>query len=437
MPPIPSGGIEAALRDSKVDSADESGLARAVVSHPDEQLLEMDSPIAWRVLVGQCLCTFTSLGFFYTFGVFVVPYTEHYNIGRGQVSLMYTINFLFWHGLGPYGGRSGDYFGVKKTVSIGAVLFSGSLFLASLSVTYSDFWAVVLTQGFMLALGGMMTSFPVLSLTPQWFSKHRGLASGIAVTGSGLGNFVYPTVTTRLLNAYGIAKTLWILALMQLCLFSICVLLLRRRLPTVPKFGQPVDPTLLFGPKHSKPFRLIFLAAIFYASSAFVPLVHFGAFVEDQGHSESVASMAIALFGAGSAIGRPTIGLISDKLGVIRTFKLSLLSTAIVSAFWPLCKTEGAVYTFAFCYGCLAFCWYSLLPSTVALYFDLKVLGGVIGNVFIAFVPAAFSPVVAGHFFDRMGNYSVAQAYVPTLLFLTSLCIGSLPNPEPSKSPRA
>lgn len=202
-------------------------------------------------------------------------------------------------------------------------------------------------------------------------------------------------------------------------------MLLKRRLPKVKEFGKPLNPALLKDPAF---FRL-FVAAVLYGSSAFVPVVHFAAYTKDLGFSADKAALSVSLIGAGSAIGRTVIGAVADRCGVLRTFKASLLGTAAIVSLWAACTSLWAIYVFAFAYGFLAFAWYSLLPGTVALYYEPRTMGAVIGNIFVAFVPAAFSPMLAGYFYDRMGSYLAAQIYVPVFLFLCTGMVACLPDP--------
>ena len=84
---------------------------------------------------------------------------------------------------------------------------------------------------------------------------------------------------------------------------------------------------------------------------------------------------------------------------------------------WPACASMAALCAWCFTYAFVVFGFYSLLPPTIAIFFDAGRMGSVVGNVFVAFVPGSFSPVFAGFCYDRWGSYLVAQVYVPLGLF--------------------
>jgi MFS family permease len=65
-----------------------------------------------------------------------------------------------------------------------------------------------------------MLYYPVISLTPVFFDRHRGFAMGIAMSGSGAGGLVFAPVTQSLLQRFGAPVTLRILGVWN---FVICV----------------------------------------------------------------------------------------------------------------------------------------------------------------------------------------------------------------------
>jgi MFS family permease len=65
-----------------------------------------------------------------------------------------------------------------------------------------------------------MLYYPVTSLTPVYFDRHRGFAMGIAMAGSGAGGLVLAPVTQSLLTRFGAPVTLRILGVWN---FAVCI----------------------------------------------------------------------------------------------------------------------------------------------------------------------------------------------------------------------
>lgn len=384
---------------------------------------------AWGVVVGAWIANFATLGYFYSFGVFVVPFQHKFDAGRGAVSLIYSVMFLVWHGISPFIGPFADYHGVKTCLMLGALLWGGALTVSAFS---ESLWVSVLIQGVLLGIGGALTAFPVLAVVMQWFDTNRGFANGVAVTGSGCGNFVYPWLIQSWLDDVGVRDTLLRLAGLQVLLYGAALLLVKRRLPTSSETSA-----LDYDAMKDWNVQLLVLAAVFFSAGAFVVMVHMSAFLIDHGHSEDAAAGVVAWLGGGSAVGRLVQGAVADYAGILPTFRGSMLGASVVLALWPFCTEIWSASLFAFAYSFLTFGWYTLLPLTTSLYRGSARLSSAIGLIFFGFVPGAVSPALAGWLRDSSGNYGVAQAYATVCMLSCSgvLFVLQPPPGEPVDTP--
>lgn len=69
-------------------------------------------------------------------------------------------------------------------------------------------WAVIVTQGCITGIGAGIAAPLFMSLPSQWFYRRRGLASGIAMGGAGLGGGISSLIVRQLLLSLGHGKTL-------------------------------------------------------------------------------------------------------------------------------------------------------------------------------------------------------------------------------------
>ena len=83
-------------------------------------------------------------------------------------------------------------FGPQLTFAIGAVALGGGL----VATSYANSLAVVLTLGLLVAFGIGVCIISVSVLQP-WFDARRGIATGLAMAGSGVGNFVFAIAIER------------------------------------------------------------------------------------------------------------------------------------------------------------------------------------------------------------------------------------------------
>ena len=112
-------------------------------------------------------------------------------------------------------------------------------------------WYLFLTQAILVGMGSSMLYYPVISLTPVFFNRHRGFAMGIAMAGSGAGGLVLSPVTQALLSRYGTAVTLRILGVWNLVVCVPIAFVVRNH----PAF-RPIRPSLELAKKWTFIFQV-------------------------------------------------------------------------------------------------------------------------------------------------------------------------------------
>lgn len=75
----------------------------------------------------------------------------------------------------------------------------------------NQLWQLYLTQGMLFGIGAAFCFAPSVTLPSQWFYKRRGLATGIAVSGSGIGGVVLSPLTQHLIATMGYRNALRVL----------------------------------------------------------------------------------------------------------------------------------------------------------------------------------------------------------------------------------
>ena len=75
-----------------------------------------------------------------------------------------------------------------------------SLILASFS---RELYHLIITQGFLFGAFSGISYIPAVSIISQYFDKRRGLATGLAVSGSGFGAFALSPLTHVLIENLG------------------------------------------------------------------------------------------------------------------------------------------------------------------------------------------------------------------------------------------
>ncbi|KAK3777079.1 hypothetical protein RRG08_008925 [Elysia crispata] len=135
----------------------------------------------------------------YSLSVYYISWVMDFETGRGITSWVMTLSMAFSMGAGPIVASLSARFGHRPVVIAGAVI-SALGFFASCFVT--SVYALIAFVGAVSGLGQGMQYLPSLALIPFYFQKKRSFAMGIAMSGSGVGTFLYPTFLIWLEEQY-------------------------------------------------------------------------------------------------------------------------------------------------------------------------------------------------------------------------------------------
>ena len=157
------------------------------------------------VIIACCFMAWAVMGMLNAYGVFYTPMGEALNAGKAAVTLHVSLKTLAT----GFGCLLAAKFlekkvNVKLTMSVGmAVYLACSILIAySRSVILVDILAAV--SGFGLAFFSFMLITIILG---NWFHKNLGTFSGIVISFSGIGSAIASPVTTRLLSVFGYQTT--------------------------------------------------------------------------------------------------------------------------------------------------------------------------------------------------------------------------------------
>ena len=130
---------------------------------------------------------FATFGSAYSFSAFFTSLQQTFHASRGEISLIFSIAVPFYYLVGAISGPVADRFGSRFTCFFGVVIGGAGLIYAA---TADALWQIYLGFGLGLGLGIGFSFVPSLAAVQRRFVRRRGLASGIAVSGIGLGTLV-------------------------------------------------------------------------------------------------------------------------------------------------------------------------------------------------------------------------------------------------------
>jgi predicted MFS family arabinose efflux permease len=203
--------------------------------------------------------------------------------------------------------------------------------------------------------------------------KRRGLATGLAVSGSGIGGLVLGPLTRKLIDVVGYRWCLRYLATASFVLLLTATLLARECETTKKSVEQnPQNP-----PTKEKLLDLSVLKRLDFASLAMMatlatfgymaPFYFLPSYSTFIGLTESDGALFVGLSTGINAVGRIVLGYLADSCGRVNTlFSCVFLSGLIVLVNWTFADTYAILLLFVLLYGFAAGGFISLFPVVTA-----------------------------------------------------------------------
>ena len=224
-----------------------------------------------------------------------------------------------------------------------------ALFLASCA---DAAWQIVLTQGVLFGVGGIMLNYVHVSIFPEWFEKIQGKAMGIIWLGWRVGSLAFPPICQWLLERHGYEQTLRVLIAPMLALLIPSILAFRGRYPSAGVVTEPpVPPVSRLAALRAPGVIYYLLVVLQFCSVINVPVMFITKYGADLGLDMSIQGLAYFLRTASTMIGVYTFGLLSDKGLHQQLMMISGISTSLVYLSWGFVKTKIGLYAYAIAIG--------------------------------------------------------------------------------------
>ncbi|PWY75486.1 MFS general substrate transporter [Aspergillus heteromorphus CBS 117.55] len=352
----------------------------------------------------------TTCAFVFSFGVYQSLYEEMASeqgtpftgSSTALIDLIGTLAIALMSMAGPFAMSWAKLFSPQAVIIAGGWVFGIAYILASFS---KALWHFALTQGLLLGIGCCMAYVPTMAVAPTWFSKRRGLAMGLIISGTGVGGMIWPPALRAMISHVGFRNTLRISGCISLTATTAAGAILRWE----PKFHEQVKlqtagssrnqpkwtrlfsvPLVNWRVARSRRFTAQALGCFLQSAGYSTPLLFYATYAQALGYSVTTAANFITLSNASNFVSRIIIGYAADRLGRVNALAVTTMFSAVaVFAFWlpsslaPSAAAHGLFIVFTILYGAFASAYISLFPATLVELFGVQHFTSVNGALYL------------------------------------------------------
>jgi predicted MFS family arabinose efflux permease len=313
-------------------------------------------------------------------------------------------------------------------------------------------WQFDLSLGVLMVGGSVFVSYIGHSIfLPHWFVRRRGLATGIAFSGVGIGSILMFPWLQALIGASGWRSACFAMAALLLIVLLPLNLVLQRRRPedvgllaegdprTIMAGSGPIDAPYVVDQAWAATdwtlaralrtirFWWLFLAFFCGLFAWYAIQVHQTRYLLEIGFRPGLAAYALGLVGLAGVVGQIAIGHLSDRIG--REWAWTLAALGFVLCYLCLLALPahpGAplLYLMVGAQGLLGYGLATVYGAIPAELFQGKRYGTIFGTLSSASIlGAASGPWVTGKLYDRVGSYAPAFWLAIALCLVSIVCI--------------
>ena len=358
-----------------------------------------------------------------TWGAYQTYYEQYILVGTSSSTIAWigSLQSFLLLLVGVITGPMFDAGYFRLLIGFAGVMLPFGLMMASLS---TKFWQLILSQGVCVGLSAGCLFVPSVALLPQYFKRKRGLANGLAASGSSIGGVVYPIMFDQLQRKIGFPWATRALGFLSLGTVIISFSTMRIRFP-------PKDKRKLYQLSALKePAFCLYCAAMFMGFLGFYNFLYYvQTYAIDTGIVDAkLGFYLLSMLNAASTFGRIIPNFISDHAGPINVLTPAVTITSILAFAWIRVHTESGIIALTVLYGFFSGGFVSLPPVVLAsMTPDVRDLGTRLGMVFaVVSIGVLIGTPIGGAILSDTNQYIGVQTFTGCCLIVSATLMAAL-----------
>ena len=325
-----------------------------------------------------------------------------------------------------------DRVGVRSLMVSGMFLLSATFYFYAKSDSLADMYIIHIFQGIVLSVSGMVINVVLIS---KWFNDNRGLAIGVLLAGTSVGNGIFPQINTYLLTISDgdWRQVMMWLALIPLAYAPILFALIKEKPEDVEtkedneakndfkassiEGGFTLQETLM-----SSNFWFLSVMAFCTFYSILAMIGHVFLMLDGEGYSPQISATGVSIIFIGGFIGKVISGKLAEMIGrkIVLVGGVAMMlagSLLIVSSIFY--KNPLLIWIGLTLYGTGWGGLYTLIQLLVADLFGLIAIGKIMGVInIIDTIGGGLGPIITAVIYDSTQNYLLPFLVISALLVI-------------------
>ena len=325
-----------------------------------------------------------------------------------------------------------DRVGVRSLMVSGMFLLSATFYFYAKSDSLADMYIIHIFQGIVLSVSGMVINVVLIS---KWFNDNRGLAIGVLLAGTSVGNGIFPQINTYLLTISDgdWRQVMMWLALIPLAYAPILFALIKEKPEDVKtkedneakndfkassiEGGFTLQETLM-----SSNFWFLSVMAFCTFYSILAMIGHVFLMLDGEGYSPQISATGVSIIFIGGFIGKVISGKLAEMIGrkIVLVGGVAMMlagSLLIVSSIFY--KNPLLIWIGLTLYGTGWGGLYTLIQLLVADLFGLIAIGKIMGVInIIDTIGGGLGPIITAVIYDSTQSYLLPFLVISALLVI-------------------
>ncbi|XP_074631618.1 monocarboxylate transporter 10-like [Acropora palmata] len=384
-----------------------------------------DSLWSWLVCVCATVSWISSLGFLYSYAIFLPVFMDYFNASREIAALVGSVAIALTFFAGLFSTSLVTWFGSRVTALMGGAICVVTLTISSF---VGNIFLLLFTYGVLFGFGCSCVFAAGIMVIELYFTRRQSIAAGILTAGIGTGILIMGPILEELTRVTNWQTTFRIMAGVNLLVSLGAVTFdpnVEKDQEKVPSKDEDMEKENTEREKGSVVSEMqsvfdvsvwkeprvlaLFLPEFFVGLGHFVPQIHMVRYCNELGISSQKAATLLIFRGLCSAACRLLAGFVCNhpKVDTFHVFQAAEFTAGLSAMFMTVAPTFASLIACNIVYGIADGFFFTCVNCLVLTVSPMKTAAVLGWEMMITSIFVASGPPLAGLLADKLGSYKL------------------------------